>query len=69
MILKPEDPQAVLDELCRRYSPAILRKARPLLNGEASLQWNWYLDALCHQLDLVASGEITRLIPPRYSKS
>ena len=39
--------------------------------GEALL-WNWHLDAICHQLELVRAGIVKRLIievPPRSLKS
>jgi len=42
------------------------------LNPGSQFLPNWHIDAICHQLDRVRRGEITRLIinlPPRYLKS
>lgn len=66
------DPQALLDELCRRKFTAFLRKAWPWITGGEPLLWNWHLDAIGYELDRIASGESKRLIvniPPRNGKS
>jgi len=69
---EPQDPKQLYDELCRQDFSVFLRRAWPAISGGEQLQWNWHLDALCHQLDRVARGECQRLIvniPPRNGKS
>jgi predicted phage terminase large subunit-like protein len=67
-----DDPQAVLDEYARRDFIAFLIRAFAFLRGGATLDLNWHLDAIAHQLQRVADGENQRLlvtIPPRSLKS
>lgn len=66
-----EDPASVLDALMKSYFPAFLAKAFEELNGKP-IKWNWHLDAIAYQLDLVHSGKINQLLvtlPPRNLKS
>jgi predicted phage terminase large subunit-like protein len=67
-----DDPHAILLALLRRDFRAFLRKAFPAIRGGAQLAWNWHLDAIAHQLDLVARGDTRQLLvtmPPRNLKS
>lgn len=67
-----EDPQALLNELCRQDFTAFLRKAWPWISGGELLEWNWHLDAIAYRLERVEEGEILRSLinlPPRNGKS
>lgn len=55
-----DDPHAVLQALLHRDFRAFLRKAFPAIRGGAQLAWNWHLDAIAHQLELVARGDIPK---------
>lgn len=48
------------------------REAWPILEPDATLVWNWHLDAICDHLEAVTDGLINRLlinVPPGSSKS
>jgi hypothetical protein len=48
------------------------REAWHVLEPQATLAWNWHLDAICSHLEAVTRGEINRLlinVPPGSSKS
>lgn len=66
------DPAALLRHLMRRDFRAFLRKAFASVAGGAVLRWNWHLDAIAHELDLVQQGANRNLVvtmPPRNLKS
>lgn len=67
-----DDPQAFMDELCRKDFTLFLQKAFSEVSGGAALKWNWHLDAIAFQLNQVQQGKILRLLvtlPPRNLKS
>lgn len=67
-----EDPQALLNELCRHDFTAFLRKAWPWISGGDLLDWNWHLGAIAYRLEQIEYGESRRLLinlPPRNGKS
>ncbi len=66
--------------ICRETANLALRESFSLflrfvfreLNPSEALSWNWHIDAMCHGLHLVRTGEEQRLvitIPPRHLKS
>lgn len=62
----------LLQAALREQFSIFTRKVFRFLNPTTELQWNWHLDAICHALDRVRSGEVRRLIitvPPRNMKS
>lgn len=66
------DQSRLRDAIFRTDLASFLRMAFPLIVSGEPLQWNWHLDAICHHLERVRTGEITRLIievPPRSLKS
>jgi len=68
----PEDPQALLNELCRHDFTAFLRKGWPWISGGDPIAWNWHLDAIAYRLERIELGEIRRSLinlPPRNGKS
>lgn len=70
--MPPEDPKALLNELCRQDFTAFARKAWPWISGGELLLWNWHLDAVAYRLERIMEGEILRSIinlPPRNGKS
>lgn len=67
-----EDPHSLLLELCRQDFTAFLRKAWPWVSGGDLLDWNWHFDAMAYKLELIADGDLQKLIiniPPRNGKS
>ncbi|MEG3126076.1 phage terminase large subunit [Sphingomonas sp. GB1N7] len=65
-------PEHVIDPLIRQEFGVFLRFAFEELSGGRRYMHNWHIDAIIHQLDLVAAGENRRLIvtmPPRHLKS
>lgn len=67
-----EDPQGLLNELCRQDITAFLRKAWPWISGGELLAWNWHFDAMAYRLERIYHGEIRRSLinlPPRNGKS
>lgn len=67
-----DDPQGLYDALMRESFPLFLRKAVPWITGGVPLDWNWHLDAIARQLELVDQGSVLRLLvnlPPRNLKS
>ena len=72
MLAAPQDPHALLVELCRRDFGAFLRKAWPHISGGEFIKWNWHIEAMVELLNGVASGATRRAlvnIPPRNGKS
>ena len=66
------DPVAALNHLAREDFAFFLRKAFPWISGGASIEWNWHLDAIAHQLNRIEAGDALRLLvtlPPRNLKS
>ena len=65
--------QGLLTALRRQHFPAFLTKAFETLHpGEAPLDMQWYLKAMCHALAEVHGGRDKRLVitvPPRHLKS
>ncbi|RWC00625.1 MAG: terminase [Mesorhizobium sp.] len=56
---------------CQTLS-GFVREAWHVLEPTTKLVWNWHLDAICHHLEAVTDGRITRLlanVPPGSSKS
>lgn len=71
-LLSPDNPVLVLRELRRHDFLAFLERAWVHINGGQMLMFNWHIDALAHQLDLVATGRSRRMminLPPRNGKS
>jgi predicted phage terminase large subunit-like protein len=69
---KMKHSRAFLNEICRQDLHSFINLAFNLLNSDAKLIGNWHLQALTHQLSLVESGKLKRLIvtmPPRHLKS
>lgn len=63
---------AVIREASRRSLADFVRIFWRTLEPTADLKWGWYLDVLCHHLELVSKGEITKLVinvPPGSMKS
>lgn len=61
-----------LDAVLREDLSAFIAKTFNYLNPSADYVPNWHIDAIAHQLQRAASGEIDRLIitlPPRHLKS
>jgi predicted phage terminase large subunit-like protein len=66
------DAARVSQALRRQDLASFVRFAYPIVHAGSELNWNWHLDAICHQLELVARGECKRLIievQPRSLKS
>lgn len=66
------DPVAAMNHLARTDFRFFLRKAFPWISGGASLEWNWHLDAIAHELNRIDAGDHLRLLvtlPPRNLKS
>jgi len=62
----------LLDEACREFFLPFLMISVEVMMDEKEFQMNWHIDAMCHQLGRIESGDITRLIfemPPRHFKS
>lgn len=56
----------------RRDFGSFLIRAMPHIQGGASLDYNWHIDAIAHQLERISDGSCRRLIvnlPPRNLKS
>lgn len=60
--LTEHDLIAIERELCRRSFAAFARRAWPVLEPEAKLEWGWPLDAICNHLQALSEG---RIWPPR----
>lgn len=72
MLNKIDDPQAMLNAICRGSFLAFFRKGWSWIESGQDVAMNWHLDAMAHRLDKVANGESQRLIiniPPRNGKS
>ena len=70
--ITPDDPHALLTELCRRDFGAFFGKAWPHITAGELIQRNWHLEAVAYRLDQVAGGASRRLmvnLPPRNGKS
>ena len=62
----------LLNALLRSDFKSFLYRCMLTLNPGAAFIPNWHIEAICHQLQRVRAGEVTRLIinlPPRYLKS
>ena len=60
------------DAILRNNFQAFAQKSFVELNPGATWAHNWHIDAICHHLDQVRAGQITRLLvnmPPRSLKS
>lgn len=69
---QPDDPAELMKEWARQSFPVFLRKAVPWVTGGSPVKWNWHLDAIAHELDLICKGQSHRLLvtlPPRNLKS
>jgi hypothetical protein len=73
LALRPEvTPVATLDAVLRRDLVAFVRKAFGTVSPGVPFLPNWHIEAICHELAKVVSGETNRLIitmPPRHLKS
>lgn len=70
MLTSPDN--RLLDARRRTSFAAFARAAFHIFAPGERLVWNWHLDAICHELELVLAGATTRLIievPPRSLKS
>lgn len=66
-----ENPEAFMDELCRRDFVSFVMRAYPMVRGGVLLP-NWHFDAVAHVLDEVSAGRLRGLVvalPPRHLKS
>ena len=66
-----QDPEAFMDELCRRDFVSFVLRAFPIIRGGV-LNPNWHFDAVAHALDEVSAGRTRGLVvtlPPRHLKS
>lgn len=64
--------QSEFDAVLRQDFQSFAQKSFVELNPSATWEHNWHIDAICHQLEQVRTGKITRLIinmPPRSLKS
>lgn len=67
-----DNPNAFLDAAARADFGIFAERIFPLINGGDSMAYNWHIDAIAHDLDLVRLGKSLRLIinlPPRNLKS
>lgn len=72
MKLQPDDPAALLMELCQGRFDAFLLKVWPVISGGEELNWNWHLDAISAELHRIKNGGSRRSLinlPPRNGKS
>lgn len=68
----PPDPRDVLRALIRRDLSSFIQRAFATVDPGNPYMHSWHIDAIAHQLERIANGEITRLIitmPPRSLKS
>ncbi|MBV6486861.1 MAG: hypothetical protein GHHEDOFH_00798 [Pseudorhodoplanes sp.] len=68
----PMTAQTELDAVLRLDFQSFAQKSFVELNPGATWEHNWHIDAICHHLEQVRAGKITRLIinmPPRSLKS
>ena len=71
MTINP-DPRDVLRALVRSDLSSFIQRAFSTVDPGNAYQHNWHIDAIAHELDRIANGEITRLaitMPPRSLKS
>ena len=64
--------QSEFDAVLRLDFQSFAQKSFVELNPGATWEHNWHIDAICHHLDQIRAGKITRLIinmPPRSLKS
>lgn len=64
--------QSEFDAVLRQDFQSFAQKSFVELNPGASWEHNWHIDAICHHLEQIRTGKITRLIinmPPRSLKS
>src|SRR6516165_2809045 len=72
MRLKSLPTWAEYEAILRTDFPSFVHKSFAELNPGTRLQDNWHVEAMCHALSMVMSGQINRLIinaPPRLLKS
>jgi predicted phage terminase large subunit-like protein len=65
-------PGTAFAEILSRDFNAFVHRSFLELNGSKTFHNNWHLEMLCHKLQLVAQGQIKRLIinvPPRHLKT
>jgi predicted phage terminase large subunit-like protein len=70
--MMPMTAQTELDAVLRLDFQSFAQKSFVELNPGATWEHNWHIDAICHHLEQVRTGTITRLIinmPPRSLKS
>lgn len=66
------DPRRLAEAIKRSNLREFAKAAFEILMPGERLEWNWHLDAICHQLEQVMLGKVQRLIievPPRSLKS
>jgi predicted phage terminase large subunit-like protein len=66
------DDRSLLQAGWRTHLDLFVRKTFTTLTPGRQYQPNWHIEAMCHQLERIARGEINRLIitlPPRHLKS
>lgn len=66
-----QDPEAFMDELCRRDFVSFVLRAFPVIRG-GPLKPTWHFDAVAYALEDVTAGRIRGLVvtlPPRHLKS
>jgi hypothetical protein len=71
-VARPVSPQAALNAVLRTDLMSFVRKSFGTVSPGDGFSPSWHLEAMCHQLSKVISGENRRLIitiPPRHLKS
>jgi predicted phage terminase large subunit-like protein len=72
LMLPPHLNAAATDELCRRSLLAFALQAFGITHGGTTMMMAPYIDAICHRLQQLFTGNFKRLIitvPPRHGKS